>query len=137
MKTRIAGRQVRVNEHVWVCRADALRAAARGERSPDVVPGDADEAQKKPVFAEAWFAHTLDALDWIGGAPRKGEWVTDGPAAACETTILEPEPGVRQCYWWTCTCGDEGGPHDSYNEAWDAHGVPVLHAAHPTGESQR
>ena len=23
-------------------------------------------------------------------------------------------------YFWACSCGDEGGPHDSYNEAWDA-----------------
>ena len=23
-------------------------------------------------------------------------------------------------YWRTCSCGDEGGPHENYNEAWDA-----------------
>ena len=38
----------------------------------------------------------------------------------CRTEILDPKPGTRHHYWWRCSCGDEGGPHDSYNEAWDA-----------------
>jgi len=48
------------------------------------------------------------------------------------TEIREPKPGCRQHYWWACSCGDEGGPHDSYNEAWDA---TVRHerAASPEG----
>lgn len=35
------------------------------------------------------------------------------------TTIVDPGTSIGG-YWWTCTCGDEGGPHESYNQAWDA-----------------
>ena len=23
-------------------------------------------------------------------------------------------------YWWVCPCGDEGGPYDLWEQAWDA-----------------
>ena len=23
-------------------------------------------------------------------------------------------------YWWVCPCGDEGGPYDFWEQAWDA-----------------
>ena len=34
--------------------------------------------------------------------------------------IDEPRAGWLRHYWWSCSCGDEGGPCDSYDEAWDA-----------------
>ena len=29
-------------------------------------------------------------------------------------------PTKQGHYWWICACGDEGGPYESYNRAWDA-----------------
>ena len=35
-------------------------------------------------------------------------------------------------YWWVCPCGDEGGPYDLWEQAWDAvvrherRGCPIL-----------
>lgn len=37
----------------------------------------------------------------------------------CHTAIASPQRFFGM-YWWVCTCGDEGGPHENYNEAWDA-----------------
>lgn len=39
--------------------------------------------------------------------------------ATHEMTILSPEQG-RRYFWWACSCGDDGGPYNSYTEAWDA-----------------
>ena len=34
-----------------------------------------------------------------------------------DTTIREARYGS---YWWACSCGDEGGPHETHDRAWDA-----------------
>lgn len=34
--------------------------------------------------------------------------------------IDEPRPGGIGHYWWSCSCGDAGGPCANYNEAWDS-----------------
>ena len=37
------------------------------------------------------------------------------------TVLVEPEVGKPpRSYWWTCSCGDEGGPHEAYEQAWNA-----------------
>ena len=41
--------------------------------------------------------------------------------AGCATTILATAAFAADgAFWWSCVCGDEGGPHESFNEAWDA-----------------
>lgn len=34
-----------------------------------------------------------------------------------DTTITEMPSGR---YWWDCTCGDEAGPFEFYEHAWDS-----------------
>jgi hypothetical protein len=43
------------------------------------------------------------------------------------TTTLTQSPTLLT-YWWSCTCGDEGGPYDHYTPAWDA---TVAHEREP------
>ena len=46
-------------------------------------------------------------------------FVGDGRVRPHYTVITGPTKNGY--YWWICeTCGDEGGPHENYNEAWDA-----------------
>jgi hypothetical protein len=37
-------------------------------------------------------------------------------------------------YWWTCTCGDEGGPYEHYEPAWDA---TVDHERNPESSERK
>jgi hypothetical protein len=39
---------------------------------------------------------------------------------------------LGHAYWWTCTCGDEGGPYDYYTEALDATVAHERTATQPT-----
>lgn len=53
--------------------------------------------------------------------PWSPTWPFRGtPALApAHTTTITQSPTMHT-YWWTCTCGDEGGPYDHYEAAWEA-----------------